>query len=624
MINNLNIFLIDINDIDITETLNSIYNQTFSNWDLFILTNKNYSKLFNIISKNKCHIIKVTKEDFSFNALIFLTALIPGDYITFLNNGDTLEPERFEKQIAFMNSNNVNISSCLENIISDNIYEKNIINDSNNFITADSVNEAISASYVPLDLYTFILKKDFLYKIFPYAVYYFFTSELDLILYFLRFENISKIPEILYYAKDLRLPYNECLNYYDAPDTTNKLALFNQNKILDNQEYFNEIINSERKFLYSPLKFKYSVITIVNSTNIGGTESYIIELANKLKMKNIQLCILTNRCFNKELFIFHDIPLYIVNLNDKKNITDILKQISNIKLIQIHMEKDISLCPMLKSILDIPIILTIHGIYYSDKIINNFLPYIDEVIFVSEYSKEYYENLIPSLSSKKYEVIPNGIEISMHSCKKKISLRKLLNIPEDSIIFLYCSRLSFNKSKLAVLFLKSFKHIAHKYKNSYAVIVGNGNNASAVECLSLKINESFNNNRIFFLGNKFNISDYYLGSDIVVGTGRVALEAMSLGKPVISFGSNGTVNIVNSSNIDMLIKSNFGDHSFKAVKFDSKIIINKLIIYLNMLADSYILRRNIGLWNKSVVKKHLSLNKITQFYIDKCNEKNPR
>ena len=47
MIKNLNIFLIDINDIDIAETLNSIYNQTFSNWDLFILTNKNYSKLFN-------------------------------------------------------------------------------------------------------------------------------------------------------------------------------------------------------------------------------------------------------------------------------------------------------------------------------------------------------------------------------------------------------------------------------------------------------------------------------------------------------------------------------------------------------------------------------------------------
>lgn len=622
MINNLNIFLIDINHIDIYETLKSIYNQTFNNWNLFILTNKNYSELFNI-SKDRYHIIKVTKENFSFNALILLAALIPGDYITFINNGDIIEPERFEKQISFMNFNNINISSCLEGIISDDIYEKNIINDSNKFITGHSINEAIKASYVPLDLYTFILKRDFLYKIYPYAVHYVFSCELDLILYFLRFENISKIPEILYYAKDLRLPYNECIDYYEAPDTTNKLALFNQNKVLDNQEYFNEIINSKETFLY-PAKFKHSIIVILNSAGIGGTESYIIELANKLKKHNIQLCILTGRCFNKELFIFHHIPIYIVNLNDERQLTDILKKISNIKLIQIHMEKDMLLCPMLKSILDVPIILTIHGIYYSHKIISRFLSYIDEVIFVSEYAKKYYENLIPPLSSKKYEVIPNGIETSMHSYKKKISLRKLLNIPEDSIIFLYCSRLSFNKSKLALFFLKSFKHIARRYKHAYAVIIGNGSNASAIEYLSRKINKSLNNKRIFLLGNKFNISDYYLGSDIIIGTGRVALEAMSLGRPVISFGSNGTVNMVNSSNIDMLIKSNFGDHSFKDIKFNSKTIINKLTIYFNMFADSSILRRNIGLWNKSLVKKHLSLNKITQFYIDKCNEKNPR
>lgn len=51
------------------------------------------------------------------------------------------------------------------------------------------------------------------------------------------------------------------------------------------------------------------------------------------------------------------------------------------------MDKDLYLCPMIKSILNVPIIFTIHGIYYSEKIIQSYSNYLDEIIFVSEYSK---------------------------------------------------------------------------------------------------------------------------------------------------------------------------------------------------------------------------------------------
>ena len=618
MINKLSVILIIFNDNNIHNTLNSINNQTFTNWEVFIITLK---KSFTITEakNNKYHIIEIDNKSSIFNILIPLSASLPGNFITFINDCDINDPKRFEKQISFMNSNNsINICSCLETPLYNDMYKKQVLTESNNFINSDHINSVISASYVPLDLYTFVFRKSFLIKICCYSNYYFFNSELDLILYFLRFEKISKLPEILYYVNEPRLPYDECVNYCESANTTNKLAIFNKNKVLDNQCFFNEIINSKKELLTCHIKYKYTIIAILNTINIGGTESYVINLANKLKKENIQLCILTNQCFSRELFIFYNIPLYILNLNNIDELKNTLLTINNIKLIQIHMEKDISLSPIIKSILNVPIILTIHGIYYSDKEINTFLSYIDEIIFVSEYAKKYYNNLIKKLSFSKYITIPNGIENSIDKCTKKNILRESLGISENSIIVLYCSRLSFNKSKLAILFLKSFYKIACKNKNIFAVIIGNGDYMLSIDRLCRKINKNLINKKIFVLGNKFKILDYYSDSDLIIGTGRVAIEAMSLGKAVISFGLNGDVNIINQNNIKKMINSNFGDHSFNPKKINDELIINDLSTFMNILIHSNEKRKKLGFWNQSYIKKYLTLDKIAQFYINKC------
>lgn len=619
--NKLSIILIALNNDDISITLNSIFNQTFIALDVFILTTKipiNMPKE----NKNNCHIIKITDKDSVFDKLISLSVSLSGDFITFMNNSDINAPKRFEKQISFMNLNNVNICSCLEMPIDNNICKREALSESNNFISSDDINFVISASYLPLDLYTFIFKKSFFVKILYYSKYYFFESEIDLILYFLRFEKISKVPEILYYVKNCRIPYDECLNYHQGLNTTNKLAIFNENKTLDSQDYFNEIINSTMDTLKDKKEYKYTVVAILTDCTIGGTESYIVNLSNKLKERNINLCILTNKCFNKELFIFYDIELHVLNLNNKSQLINIISSINNIKLIQVHTNEDVSLCPVIKSIIDVPIILTIHGIYYSEKLLNNFLPYIDKIIFVSDYSKRYYNNIIKNLSLDKYITIPNGIESSIKNLHKKNILRKSLNIAEDSVIILYCSRLSYNKSNLARLFLESFKKIASKNKKVFAIIIGGGNYFNFINDLACKLNLELKENRIFILGNRFNIFDYYDDSDLVIGTGRVALEAMSIGKAVISVGSSGHVNIINDTNILDMIDSNFGDHSFSPQKLDDELIIYRLSTFINQLINSHEKLKELGSWNKYYTAKYLSLDKIAEFYIKICENEN--
>ena len=246
MVSKLSIILIAFNYDTIYDSLNSIFNQTFTNLEVFIITSKKY---FNIPKFNgdKCHVIEVNDKDPIFNKLVSLSISLSGDFITFMNGEDINDCKRFEKQISFMNLNkNINISSCLEMPINNDISVETALNEANNFVTSTDINFVTAASYLPLDLYTFVFKKSFLIKILYYSSYYFFTCEIDLILYFLRFEKISKVPEVLYYVKNSRIPYAESLNYYQGPNTTNKLGIFNENNVLDNQCYFNEIINSRR------------------------------------------------------------------------------------------------------------------------------------------------------------------------------------------------------------------------------------------------------------------------------------------------------------------------------------------------------------------------------------------
>ena len=105
------------------------------------------------------------------------------------------------------------------------------------------------------------------------------------------------------------------------------------------------------------------------------------------------------------------------------------------------MESDIALSPFLKEILNVPIILTIHGVYYNKNFLNNFLSYIDEIVFVSNNSKKYYIDLLNKKSFNNYHVICNGIDNSYNSISKN-SLRKKLGIDKNDFLIIYCSRLS--------------------------------------------------------------------------------------------------------------------------------------------------------------------------------------
>lgn len=106
----------------ISQTIESVLAQTYSNWELIIVddcsTDKSYQIALDYASKDKR--IKVIKNDTNSGAAISRNKALDiakGEYISFLDSDDLWEPDKLEKQLQFMKNNNCDFSFTRYNLI---------------------------------------------------------------------------------------------------------------------------------------------------------------------------------------------------------------------------------------------------------------------------------------------------------------------------------------------------------------------------------------------------------------------------------------------------------------------------------------------------------------------------
>jgi len=155
----------------------------------------------------------------------------------------------------------------------------------------------------------------------------------------------------------------------------------------------------------------------------------------------------------------------------------------------------------------------------------------------SETNKQMYkyygapeEKMVPFAFSWGYQRLR---DVASEYNAKKSLLRKELGIPENDFVFLYCGRLSHEKSP--ELLLKAFQSIDRKKKS--LIYVGDGVLRSSIEdCVKENGVESVH---FFGFQDRLQIPKYYAVADVLVlpskreATGGVVNEAMAFGLPVI-------------------------------------------------------------------------------------------
>lgn len=341
-------------------------------------------------------------------------------------------------------------------------------------------------------------------------------------------------------------------------------------------------------------------------------------LTDKIEMNNLKIAaVKTKNIFLNFYRIFSNRKMYLyinsyINRNRKincllKNIlieSSILKlrDLNNFDIIHVHgvVPEFFSYFSLFKKI-NVPILLTLHGIYSHDDNIKTFFnkkfefdackKYLDIGSFISTVSELTSRELEEYLNLKKKTVhsIENSIDIRYFEKKKddfyEKKFKEKYGIKKNDLVALSVGTIS--KSKNQEAFINTL--IKTKKENIHYIIIGQG---LEKEKLIELVKENNLDKRVHLIGIKetselidiYDLSDFFVHLPTSEGFGLVYAEALSRGKPILTFAKLpfpkrflNTINsvLVNYCDIESLTSAT--EEMIKKIKtnfFDVKEITN--------------------------------------------------
>ena len=304
-----------------------------------------------------------------------------------------------------------------------------------------------------------------------------------------------------------------------------------------------------------------NILMALSQLEITGAEVYattiadeLIERGNKVYIVSDTLTTPTKAEYIKLEFNKRSLLKRIEHI---KFLCKFIKE-KNIQIVHAHSRASSWSCQIACKLVGIPLITTTHGrqpIHFSRKLIKAFGDYS---IAVCENIKKHMVNDI-GFSENKISVILNPVNYKKLDLEKKVNDKKVISI---------VGRLSGPKGDVAYdLFeILSQDELLSKYK---VRLIG----GKELPERFLKFKEK----DIEFIGYVPNIQEKIFESDIVIGAGRVAFEALLNKTSLIAVGETEYMGFINKENLSKSLASNFGDIGFmKYPKIEKDILLNDI------------------------------------------------
>lgn len=249
-------------------------------------------------------------------------------------------------------------------------------------------------------------------------------------------------------------------------------------------------------------------------------------------------------------------------------------------------------------------------VYFALK--NNFskLKYVDKFIAINPFKKRVFLKYL-CLKKEDIVIIPNPINIETFSpyidMNDKRRYEKKFGINPDMDKIVYAGTLRPSKFDAFVSTINAVPEIVEKFPNTIMLLVGEGEFLNYVKDISKRINQRLNRTAIIPTGGmRSEEMPIILNlADIVIGVGRVALEAMACAKPVIIAGSivglsgGNYGGLVTPNNVNELWTHNFsGRNSLERTSPE-----NIAQECLRLLADEKY-RASIGKFARTYIRKY--------------------
>lgn len=211
----------------------------------------------------------------------------------------------------------------------------------------------------------------------------------------------------------------------------------------------------------------------------------------------------------------------------------------------------------------IPFVVSVRGIYYSRKDLAENRAWVDRFIFNSPSLMEWATALVPA---NKSLVIPSGIDPTpfnapLDQVAHGVSPAPWMNRSDNSPLVVFAGRLEGRKGRIAVMLLAALEHLARKGLNLRCILVGPGATRE-IRQKQATINKISNDRLVNLKGgvSQASLGAWFQRADLVVGSGRVAAEAIIAGCPVLAVGEAGHYGLVGKGRVEEANRTFFGDH----------------------------------------------------------------
>lgn len=287
-----------------------------------------------------------------------------------------------------------------------------------------------------------------------------------------------------------------------------------------------------------------NILMALSQLEVTGAEVYGTVLSDELIRRGNKVYIVSDTLTKHTNAQYEKIEFNKRKLKDRVNqVRKLLKIIKekDIQVVHAHSRASSWSCAIACRIAKIPLITTIHGrqpVHLSRKLVKAFGDYSlsvcenirDHIIEDLKVSPEKITVLRNMINTKEYQKSSFG---ELEKNKKVISIIGRLSGPKGDVTY-------------------NLLDILHRRKDFKIQVIGGKEVPPRFKKFS---------GNVEFLGYVNNVSEKIRESSIVIGAGRVAVEAILCEVPVLAIGEAESVGIVTLDKLNIALKSNFGDIS---------------------------------------------------------------
>jgi peptidoglycan/xylan/chitin deacetylase (PgdA/CDA1 family) len=161
----------------------------------------------------------------------------------------------------------------------------------------------------------------------------------------------------------------------------------------------------------------------------------------------------------------------------------------------------------------------------------------------------------------------------------------------------------FKGDSLQIIIKQIFPKVYAEYKEVEFHIVGAMSENNPIHAAIAESNAAIGSEVIIAKGFSSDVESVYRNSDVIVGSGRVAMEALACGSIVVSIGESNSVGIISPQTEQMAMVTNFGDLDIRRpidVDASAKAILTGLKQPHSVSLD----------WGRSFIEKNFDIKNI--------------